>query len=223
MRVTVTILGVKNRTENWKTARHFHPFFGSASVELAKRLGEPKETAPGEVHLELYWKGMRDYLHGKEDNVSDDELAERYECLFPDLHNKIKRFGGLRLPEARNYRVDSTENKTRFRNNLINTEIDIVLASPGHLYIGEAKHEMSFGADGSLILVHQLIRKYVMAKILVKRLGCKKKVIPFVVGNNAKPLRNSQQVDFMIRQGWLREENIREWCEIRKLARDAQP
>ena len=32
------------------------------------------------------------------------------------------------------------------------------------------KHEMTFGANGRLVLVHQLIRQYVMAKILMDRL-----------------------------------------------------
>ncbi len=216
----MSILGINNRTENWKTARHFHPFFGDAGVELAERLGEPKGTAKGEVQLELYWKGMRDHLHDCEKENADNELAERYECLFPDLRNAIKDFEGLRLPNGSNYRVDATENKSKFRNNLINTEIDIVLASPGHLYIGEAKHEMSFGADGNLILVHQLIRQYVMAKILLDIRGCTKKVIPFVVGDNAKRLRKSRQVAFMIDRGWMCEKNVLKWREIQDLARD---
>ena len=87
-------------------------------------------------------------------------------------------------------------------NNLVNTEIDIVLQSPNHLFIGEAKHEMTFGANGRLVLVHQLIRQYVMAKILMDRLEsdglAKKNVIPFVVGDDVGSLKKGRQVEFMV-------------------------
>ena len=108
----------------------------------------------------------------------------------------------------------------KLRNNLVNTEIDIVLESPNSLFIGEAKHEMSFGADGTLVLVHQLIRQYVVARILVDRLECDKEVVPFVVGDDTKQLRKSRQVGFMIRQGWMKERNILEWRDVKDLARN---
>ena len=165
---------------------------------------------------------MRDYLHkngGK--NPSDDEdFAERYVRLFPDLRSRIEDFGGFRNLNDSNYDVFTEVKKANLRNNLVNTEIDIVLESPNSLFIGEAKHEMSFGADGTLVLVHQLIRQYVVARILVDRLECDKEVVPFVVGDDAKQLRKSHQVGFMTRQGWMTERNILEWRDVEDLARN---
>ena len=63
----MAILGITNRTENWKTARYFAPLFEHRSVRLARRLlTEEEERAtlqPGDVRLELFWYGMRDYFH----------------------------------------------------------------------------------------------------------------------------------------------------------------
>ena len=111
----------------------------------------------------------------------------------------------------------------RFADNLINTEIDIVIQTPSRLFIGEAKHEMSFGANADLVLAHQLIRQYVMAKLLLDRLESDKEVIPFVVGDSKKRLMDVEQVKFMIEQGkanrepGLKEENILCWDDIEKL------
>ena len=101
------ILEITNRTENWKTARYFSPLFGEASVCLARRLGEPLETQPSEVHLELYWKGMRDYLHkqGIKKESNDKDFAERYSRLFPDLRSRIEEFCGFRDLNDCNYNV----------------------------------------------------------------------------------------------------------------------
>ena len=52
-------------------------------------------------------------------------------------------------------------------------------------------------------MVHQLIRQYVMATMLIDKLCEDKKVIPFVVGPNAQKLIRHQQVKFMTHQGWL--------------------
>ena len=53
------ILEIKNRTENWKTARTFAPFFADENLrlKLAHKLGEPEGTNPQDVKLELFWKG----------------------------------------------------------------------------------------------------------------------------------------------------------------------
>lgn len=217
------ILGINNRTENWKTARHFHPFFGDESVELAERLGEPEETARGKVHLELYWKGMRDHLHKQKRKIADGDFAESYTCRFAGLRKSVEDFTisgspGFQELNDCNYDVSRKDRMAKLRNNLINTEIDIVLESPDHLYIGEAKHEMSFGADGSLILVHQLIRQYVMAKILLDIRGCTRDVVPFVVGDNAERLKKNRQVAFMICQGWMEKDNVLEWDDVKELA-----
>ena len=67
------ILEIENRTENWKTARYFSPFFEdeAAGIRLAKRLGAPQSTEQSEVQLELFWKGMRDYVHQGERNTRE--------------------------------------------------------------------------------------------------------------------------------------------------------
>ena len=69
------ILGINNRTENWKTARYFAPFFANeeARLRLATRLGAPDGTKAGDVRIELFWYGMRDWVHCNGGSVSHDE------------------------------------------------------------------------------------------------------------------------------------------------------
>ena len=231
----MTILGIPNRTENWKTARCFSPMFGDRNLrlKLARKLGEPCGTDPSDVHLELFWKGMRDHLHqGRKrkkdrllsvDNISD--LADRYSNLFPNLRGRIEDFGKFSDLGELNYNVSTEAGKTRLASNLLNTEIDVILTTPGHLFIGEAKGEMDLGADGKLVLVHQLIRQYVMARILVNRLvsqarASPKKVVPFIVRSELKG-KEQAQVDFMVCEGWMNRANALEWDEIMNLARDS--
>ena len=73
------ILGIKNRTENWKTARTFAPFFDDAELRLAlvKRLGAPSETKPEDIQLELF----PDLQSKIRDFRSDDGLT--FEPLKP--------------------------------------------------------------------------------------------------------------------------------------------
>ena len=72
---------------------------------------------------------------------------------------------------------------------------------------------MNFDASRKLNLVHQLIRQYVMATILVDILASDKKVVPFVVGGS----RRSLQVDFLVKQGWLNPNNVLEWKDVKAL------
>ena len=220
----MSILGIDNRTENWKTARCFSPLFRNCALrlELAKRLGEPDGTQPDEVHLELYWKGMRDYLHqnGKKRKDYEHNFAKCYKRLFPNLRKKIGDFGKFQKLQDLNYDVCMEGGMAKLGSNIFNTEIDIVLQTPNHLFIGEAKHEMGFNANGNLVLVHQLIRQYVMAKILVDTLGCNKKVTPFVVWDKPKG-RRPYQVDFMVNQDWLDKKNILSWKDVKKLTHDS--
>ena len=58
-------------------------------------------------------------------------------------------------------------------NSLLGTEVDVVLETPKHLFIGEVKHESTFEADGKLVLVHQLMRQYVMVFPWFESLGAK--------------------------------------------------
>ncbi len=221
------ILGIDNRTENWKTALCFSPFFGDRSVALAKKLGESSGVQPSEVRLELYWKGVRDWVHkhGGSKALDNDWLVECYNRKFShlqdDLHRYIEEAGRsqtLNRLHNWNYVVSAGQNVNPLRNNLINTEIDIVLETPNCLFIGEAKHQSDLGADSRYILVHQLIRQYVMATMLIDKLREHKKVIPFVVGPNTDELIRHHQVKFMIHQGWLNPDNVLSWTAIKNLA-----
>ena len=230
------ILGIENRTENWKTARHFAPFFKSASARaaLANRLLRPYEESESDavkaVKMELYWKGMRDYIHELDKNKkpTTQDFQKRYVRLFPDLRDRIcefniQKFNDLRLPKPCNYDVSTESRMQSLRNNLRNTEIDIVLQTPRHLFIGEAKDESGFGADESLVLVHQLVRQYVMARILVDLIpgATNTCVVPFIVGHPDKlaSMTKTNQVRFMCGKGWLRRENVMSWDEIAGIAK----
>ncbi len=238
------ILGIENRDENWRTAYYFSPFFRIAGIrlDLARRLGESLATQPGDVHINLFWTGIRDYLQQNKKNRSDniltrdniDDFAERY-MRSPFLRHLRETIEGFRQSQsstlsrarwilnAENYDVSTTNSKTEMTSNLIHTEIDIVLASLNYLFIGEAKHEEGFSENPKNVLMHQLIREYVMARILVDRLTSTgqispKIVVPFVVGDDAESLKKDDQIRFMIWRGWLKKENVLTWEEIKKLA-----
>ena len=224
------ILGIHNRTENWKTAALFAPLLGERRVRLAHLLGEDWQTEPHEVSIELFWKGMRDYVDKMKDDYPDaidaHKCRDSYLKLFPDLRGEITRFNDrvplnrLQLPNEWNYDLSPDKQKEAgLFDNLLNTEIDIVLESPSLLFIGEAKQESRLGAAGGHVLVHQLIRQYVTASILIHIMGIEKKIIPFLVvdrGNHASVL-NTGQVNFMLSQKWLKEENVLTWDDVRSL------
>ena len=191
---TPGILGICNRTENWKTARNFAPFLEHGATRLADYLnGKPVES---NVRLELYWKGMRDFMNEEQDKQKwKVEIADRFRSseLFGNLRQSVSDFRVSGIPafqklEPHNYDRSNTEG---IYWNLYNTEIDIVLESRHTLFIGEAKGEMSLGADGRLVFVHQLIRQYVMANVLVELTETPKRVVPFVVGCNERQPPNS--------------------------------
>lgn len=208
------ILGIKNRTEDWKTVQHFHGLSDSAKVGLARCLGEPKDTVAEEISIELFWHGMRDY--DKEHQVSDEVVAVAYGQLFPKLRQKVLEFKGrneFAKLEAHNY---SRDDEDRLASNVKRTEVDIVLETPDRIFIGEAKYMSDLGTDGSLVLVHQLIRQYVTVKILAYLAGSPKNVISFVVANEKGLERRQEkaQVEFMTQQGWLPEGNVLSWGDI---------
>ena len=231
------ILGITNRTEDWKTAMTFAPFFecDSARTRLANRLleplGEDHEVQQGTAKIELFWYGMRDSVHklGKKSEVSTYQcFADRYNCQFHDLRELIEEAQEaqdlrLTLHKSWNYKPDGKEKS--LYNNLCNTEIDIVLETSKHLFAGEAKHESDLGTNGELVLVHQLIRQYVMARILVDWREFhgwhRKDVIPFVVADKEASLKTKHQVKFMVSQGWLKEENVLSWDCIDEIAKSA--
>ena len=220
------ILGIENRTENWKTVQHFYGLEDDAKVRLVRRLLKPygaeSDIDDGhKVTLQLFWSGMRDFIDQCDENGKPTikGLAGLYERLFPDIHEKMNRdFPRLRA----NYSVTSTQDKEKLFNNLRSTEVDIVLATEEYLFIGEAKHESDLGADGTHILVHQIVREYIMAKMLVHLItkpgSPGKKVIPFIV-EGKKNLSGKHQVKFMQKRGWLKKGNILPWAEIAELVK----
>ena len=228
------ILGITNRTENWKTAKHFYGLDGEAKSKLVRRLlGEPEWTPSGDIQVELFWYGMRDYIKllrnkGKPEPTSE-RFAVQYNCLFSTLRGRIEKVDKFNTLKTCNYDVSKQERKDTLYTNLANTEIDVVLETPDHLFIGEAKSETTFRPTGKWVLMHQLIRQYVMARILVacrKSDGyAKKKVIPFVVGDSPAQLKESHpnlkhvhQLSFMLDQCWLNEENVLSWQDIEEIA-----
>ena len=218
----MAILGITNRTENWKTARHFAPLFGANSVRLARRLLDDDEERaklqPGDVRLELFWCGMRDHLHGwrAKPEEKKEALSTAYRDLFRGLSEEIKGFDGFRAGPD-NYAISTKGWESKLASNLRNTEVDIVLESPSHLFIGEVKHLSRFGASGGDFLTHQLIRQYVAARILLKLRGDKRTVVPFVVGDDRDYLAKTLQVQFMLKHGRMHAENILTWSDIEAL------
>ncbi len=234
----MAILGINNRTENWKTAYEFAPFFrdGNACAKLARTLDESDSPTGNEVKIELFWKGMRDYVDkewkGKEGVLKPKCVkAYRTEERFRNLRDKILKFKGngpknpLQVPNPWNYeptKLDAETGQTpeeALFNNLRNTEIDVVLETPNRLFIGEAKGEAALGTNGDYVLVHQLVRQYVMATILLNVMRIKKGVVPFLVveGDKLAGMLNTGQVQFMISQKWLKKENVLTWGDIRSL------
>ncbi len=134
------VLGIENQTENWKTARSLASLFGDGALRLAKRLGEPAETKPWEVRIELFRKGVREYRDEEGRKCDDESVVKSYRRLFHnanyDLRERIKTFGEFRNLGKDNYRAGNQHQQTMLARNPRNTEIDIVLESPRKLYIG---------------------------------------------------------------------------------------
>ena len=224
------ILGFKNRTENWKTAREFLPFFknGDAKVSLVQRLvGRRYDVSSKQINLELFWFGVRDYIDYKvqlcHDSNEQTKVRESLKCkilaasneVLPDVKNAIENFNSKLLHKSKSYNPGPEDQDSLF-NNLFHTEIDIVVETPDHLCIGEAKWETNeFGSYGEAVLVHQLIRQYVMAEVLLKAIGRNLCVVPFVVLKNKDNRR--RQLRFM-KANYMCECNVLDWECIRVLS-----
>ncbi|MBI4197980.1 MAG: hypothetical protein HY533_02585 [Chloroflexi bacterium] len=236
MSATPGILGVKNRSENWRTAQAFAPLLAGGTAHLlANKLLPGRQFLHDEVHLELFWRGVRDVLHdldGPRRRRRQDaqrlttEITELYAAHFSDLRECIGSFrvdsrpGFLPLDEGSYGVPASREGQVKFYYEMQNTEIDVVLSAPGYLLIGEMKSESSFGASRKNILVHQLIREYVMAKIAVLLRPAYESVaiVSFVIGEKEKKryLHSNKQVRFLVAQGWLTEDNILSWSDLKQ-------
>jgi hypothetical protein len=84
------------------------------------------------------------------------------------------------------------------------------------MLIGEVKHTQTFGADSKLIIVHQLVRQYIMASILAEELSQHKNekciVIPFVIADSNAI--KTGQVKLLQYLGWLNINNLLPWSFI---------
>ena len=220
------ILGIANRTENWKTADSFCGLGEQGRVNLVRKLSGDGVPA-SQIKLELFWYGMRDYVY--EHGGAAKESVDYYVCKFSDLREQVGRYEHndgtriLKFDELQSHNYDASKPGTRAKlySNLSHTEIDVVLETEDYVFIGEAKDESDLGTNGEHVLVHQLIRQYVMATILLDINDAKKKIVPFVVGNQGRlnSIKNTCQVRFMIDQGWLEESNILSWDYIEELGK----
>ena len=151
--------------------------------------------------------------------------------VFPHLRDQIENYNlqansnehKVNLKEADNYICEQTKKSSeKLYNNLLNTEIDVVLNAPGFLLIGEVKHEQTFGANSRHLLPHQLVRQYVMASIVVdmieeeRQQDTRIKVIPFIIGDN---LSKYAQVRLLQYLKLLVPQNVISWSELSTLLR----
>ena len=153
------ILGIRNRTENWKTALNFSLLLRGQGHRMTERLGGESRLAPKDVKLELFWTGMRDLLFQCKfkQKVMEPKFEKLYKASFSNLRADVEAFKEFRPLRHDNYNTFASGWLTRLFNNLRNSEVDVVLETPDTLFIGEAKHEMTFGANGNLFLVNKII------------------------------------------------------------------
>lgn len=236
------ILGIRNRTENWKTANTFARLITHnrqhqlATWIIGNATKQTQSFRQSEVCIELYWKGFRDYCKSirktKTDTGFIEKTAARYNRLFPHLLEQIENYNNqvkpdepvLNLKKDHNYVCDETpESSKRLYDNLLNTEIDVVLNAPGFLLIGEVKHEQAFGADSRHVLPHQLVRQYVMASIVVDMIeeeqsqDTRIEVIPFIIGDNLDKYAQVKLLKFLHH---LNDDNVISWDKLSKLIKD---
>ena len=176
---------------------------------------------------------MRDHLKKEGRSISGlfDCFASIYLKHFCHLREEIKQFTGLKIDKDCNYDVSepyriklSGRDSDKLSNNLFYTEIDIVIQTPNYLIIGEAKGESSLSAKSDYVLVHQLIRQYVMTTILIELSAStqkytKKEIVPFIVADNVAELNRKRQVKFMCKKGWLNEKNVLSWDCIDRIVK----
>lgn len=218
----MAILGIKNRTENWRTASVLSPLVErpGARISLASHLvGSREQLGEEKTKFELFWLGMRDYMNQCKHRRDPDYVDQVFDCYrdcFRNLRQEIENFPEFNDLKAHNY-VVKDECKQKLYENLYHTEVDVVLQTQNHLCIGEAKYGQALRANSKHILVHQFIRQYVMARVLVEFTGSKKRVVPFVVGDSRDRLMKNAQVKFMIKMKYLSERNVLSWHDLSEI------
>lgn len=226
------ILGIKNRTENWTTVKNIFSLQNKKLISYLMR-NNGDNSAPFddgvEAKLELFWYGYRDYIYGKNINrysADHNAIYARFLRLFPGLQEKVLKFKGdtnkyLHVEKSVNYSLEREDAPLHLFQNIRHTEIDIVIETRNKLYIGEVKDSQTFGAHGGLFLPHQLLRQYVMARVLIDELGKDLDIVPFIVVSNNTPkdkdenvqLKNGQ-VLLMKHLNYLKMVNVFTWSDI---------
>ena len=243
-------LGYENRSENAMTSKHFQWLDDSNCWGLVT--GKLKQLGGLEDHPESSTKGQifahpwRDYLNheaseAKKENKysslkkarleikqkADSRIVEIYEQEFSDLQGKVFEFKGFDhkyLKRDKNYNLK--ENSGQLLTNVHNTELDVLIADDYNVYVGEAKGEMRPNASATeRMLVHQLVRGYVVVKTWIEYRGLKRpdgnamSVVPFIVAKDEDfaSLMGNNQVQFMIKRCWLKAEHVLDWGKIKEL------
>jgi len=214
------VLDIKNRTENWGTVNKLYgPIAPEVIGSVMKALGQPPGTL---ADIELFWRGYRDHCYDQNitaRTVNLSRLLDRFRSLFPNLRDEVKRFadtnnGSIRLNDPCNYRAEKQDGSGLFAN-VRNTEFDIVIETENELFIGEVKQTQTFGAKGTLVLPHQLLRQYVTASILLDERGVSKRIIPFIV-EEEKVANKNGQVRLMEDLGYLQQGHVFQWSQLIK-------
>ena len=217
------ILGIDNRTENWTTAKELAPFIydKEALLNLVQRLNPKDDSEPDEIQVELFWNGLRD----RRNQINSDEgkskfdnfLIDQYKDTFKNLRTQVESFDGFWPLRTDNYTVNNEDAAQELTENLIHTELDIVIQSNSNLYIGEAKVESKLGYDGDSVLVHQLIRQRVVMELLLMHENLNHGIRHFLILQK-QPNRLQDQMRFAIERGWFKRSNILTWKDLNELA-----
>ena len=138
---------------------------------------------------------------------------------------EFKGFDLKYLKRSKSYNLK--ENSRQLCTNVYNTELDVLIADDYNVYVGEAKGEMRSNASATeRMLVHQLVRGYVVVKTWIEYRGLKRpdgnamSVVPFIVAKDEDfaSLMGNNQVQFMIKRRWLKAEHVLDWGKIKELS-----
>ncbi|NLW91363.1 MAG: hypothetical protein GXY34_07155 [Syntrophomonadaceae bacterium] len=216
------ILGIRNRTENWKTAQTFLKLMYEGKLNSFLGLLVKDIISEDEIKMELFWKGVRDYRY--QEGISLDfkeRFTEAYIEHFGDLKSRLRDKTVKRVYGLTDKNYDTTYiNDSNFLTNIQNQEIDIVLETDHHFFIGEAKYEVNnFNYNSQCFLSHQLLRQYITTKILLHDKKINKEIIQFVVcdGSIVENMKNNYQVRFLKKYYDFDTERIVSWDAIAKL------